>query len=73
VRARSDWPVVPGRPYHFYISRKAGVLSWSIAGHEMLEWTDPAPLGGPGHTAFGFDGGDNEVMFDNLTITPLGS
>jgi hypothetical protein len=73
VRARSDWPVVPGRQYHFYINRKGGVLSWSISGHEMMEWTDPAPLRGPGHTAFGFDGGDNEVIFDNLTITPLGS
>jgi hypothetical protein len=73
VRARSDWPVVPERQYHFYITRQDGLLSWFIAGHDVAQWLDPAPLSGPGHTAFGFDGGEGEVTFDNLTITPLGS
>lgn len=71
LQARSDWPVVPGRQYHFYITRQAGLLSWFVAGHELMQWMDPAPLGGPGHTAFGFDGGEGEVIFDNLTISPL--
>ena len=71
VRARSDWPVVPGRPYHFYVTRKGGALSWFVSGHPMLEWNDPTPLAGPGHTAFGFDGGEEDIFFDNLTVTPL--
>lgn len=71
VRVRTDWPLVPGRQYHFYITRQKGLLSWFLAGHELMTWDDPAPLGGPGHTAFGFDGGDGEVTFDNLTIAPL--
>jgi hypothetical protein len=71
LRARADWPVVAGRDYHFYVTRKGGLLSWYIAGHEMTEWNDPKPLGGPGHEAFGFDGGNEKVYFDNLTITPL--
>jgi hypothetical protein len=71
TRARSDWPVVAGRPYHFYVTRKGGTLSWYVGGHTFLEWNDPSPLAGSGHTAFGFDGGEEEVFFDNLTITPL--
>lgn len=71
VRARSDWPVVPDLTYHFYVTRKGGVLSWFIGGHDMMQWSDPAPLTGPGHTAFGIDGEGGEVFFDNLTIAPL--
>ena len=69
-RARSDWPVVPERTYHFYITRKDGVLSWYIDGHEMMSWSDPNPLSGTGHEAFAFDGGQSEVFFDNLVIGP---
>jgi hypothetical protein len=47
------------------------MLSWFIGGHPMLEWNDPAPLGGPEHSAFGFDGGEGEIFFDNLTVAPL--
>jgi hypothetical protein len=71
VRVRTDWPLVPGRQYHFYITRQKGLLSWFLAGHELMTWDDPAPLGGPGHTAFGFDGAEGDVTFDNLTIAPL--
>ena len=71
VRVRTDWPLVPGRQYHFYITRKDGLLSWFIAGHDLMAWDDPKPLTGPGHTAFAFDGADGEVTFDNLTIAPL--
>jgi hypothetical protein len=69
-RARTDWPVVPGRTYHMYITRKDGVIAWYVNGDEMASWTDPAPLTGPGHEAFGFDAGDTEVFFDNLVIGP---
>lgn len=69
-RARSDWPVIPDRTYHFYITRKDGIVAWYIDGHEMLTWTDPDPLIGPEHEAFGFDGGRSEVYFDNLVVGP---
>jgi len=68
--ARSDWPVVPERTYHFYITRKDGVLSWYVDGHDMMSWSDPNPLSGPGHEAFAFDGGRTEVFFDNLVVGP---
>jgi len=68
--ARTDWPVVPDRPYHYYITRKGGEIAWYIGGHEMMTWTDPEPLTGKGHEAFGFDGGETEVFFDNLVIAP---
>lgn len=69
-RARSDWPVVPDRTYHFYITRKDGVVSWYVDGHDMLSWSDPEPLSGVGHEAFAFVGGQSEVFFDNLVIGP---
>jgi len=69
-RVRTDWPVFPGMVYHFYITRKGGLISWYIGGHDMLAWEDPSPLTGPGHESFGFDGGEGEVFFDNLVIAP---
>ena len=69
-RVRTDWPLTPGMTYHFYITRKAGLVAWYIGGHDMMAWDDPNPLTGPGHEAFGFDGGDSEVFFDNLVIGP---
>lgn len=67
---RTDWPVVPGRTYHNYITRKGGVIAWYIDGHDMMSWTDPEPLTGKGHEAMGFDGADTEVFFDNLVVGP---
>jgi hypothetical protein len=67
---RTDWPVVPGRTYHNYITRKDGIIAWYIDGHDMMSWTDPQPLAGKGHEAFGFDGGETEVFFDNLVVGP---
>jgi hypothetical protein len=32
---------------------------------------DPAPLTGPGHDHFAFNGWDAPVCFDRLTVTPL--
>ena len=69
-RVRTDWPVVPGRDYHFYITRKGGLIAWYIGGHDMMVWNDPNPLAGPGHEAFAFDGGESEVFFDNLVVGP---
>lgn len=69
-RARSDWPVIPDRSYHFYITRNDGIIAWYIDGHEMMSWSDPNPLSGPEHEAFGFDGGRAQVFFDNLVVGP---
>lgn len=70
LRARSDWPVMPDWTYHFYITRKDGIVSWYVGGHDVMSWKDSEPLSGPGHDAFGFDGGQTEVFFDNLVIGP---
>lgn len=70
-RARADWPVVPGRTYHYYITRKDGVIDWYIDGIQMTAWQDKTPLQGPGHDRFAFDGGSAQVVFDNLEIGPL--
>jgi hypothetical protein len=69
-RVRTDWPITPGMVYHFYITRRGGLLSWYIGGHDMMAWDDPNPLAGAGHDYFGFDGGESEVFFDNLVIAP---
>ena len=69
-RARTDWPVIQGQTYHYYITRKDGIIAWYINGHDMMAWEDKNPLAGPGHEAFGFDGGQSEVFFDNLIIGP---
>lgn len=69
--ARTDWPVIAGQTYHVYITRKDGLVSWYIGGHDMMAWLDPNPLSGPGHEAFGFDGGEGEVFFDNLVVGPF--
>lgn len=70
TKARADWQVVPGRTYHYYITRKGDVLEWFVDGLAMLAFRDPQPLMGPGHEALGFDSWESEVFFDNLTIGP---
>jgi hypothetical protein len=70
--ARSDWQVVPGRTYHYYITRKGDIVDWYVDGLAMLAFRDPQPLAGPGHEYFAFDGWESEVFFDNLTIGPPG-
>ena len=70
-RARTDWTVVEGRTYHYYITRKGGLIDWHIDGLQMAVWDDPHPLAGPGHDSFAFDGGQSEVLFDDLLISPI--
>ena len=71
LRVRTDWPVIQGRTYHHYITRRGGLIEWFIDGHDMMAWLDPHPFSGPGHEFFGFDGGTSEIAFDNLVIAPL--
>ena len=68
--SRSDQPVQPGRSYHFTITRKGGAIDWRIDGAPFLSWTDPQPLGGPGHEYFAVNDWEAEVAFDNLAIHP---
>jgi hypothetical protein len=67
---RSEPRVVPGRTYHFTITRRAGLLDWKIDGQPFLAWQDPRPLGGSGHEYLAFDDWESEVFFDNLVIRP---
>jgi farnesoic acid O-methyltransferase len=68
---RSEPRVVPGRTYHFTITRRAGLLDWKIDGQPFLAWQDPRPLGGAGHEYLAFDDWESEVFFDNLVIRPV--
>ncbi len=71
VPQRTEPRVVPGRTYHWTITRRGGHLDWQIDGKPFLSWDDAQPLAGPGHDHFGFDGWESECVFDNLSITPL--
>jgi hypothetical protein len=63
--------VVPGRTYHFTITRKGGHIEWDIDGKPFLVRDDPTPLSGPHHCHFAFTGWESPVRFDNLKIQPL--
>lgn len=63
-------PVVPGRSYHFTITRKGGLLDWKLDGAPFLSWTDPQPLSGEGHEYFAVNDWESDVYFDNLRIRP---
>lgn len=68
---RTEPPVVPGRTYHFSISRREGLIDWKIDGAPFLAWQDPRPLGGSGHEYMAFSDWESELFFDNLVIRPL--
>jgi hypothetical protein len=67
---RSDTHVEPLRRYHFAITRRGGAIDWAIDGRPFLSWTDPEPLGGPGHEYFAVNDWETDVTFDNLSIRP---
>jgi Farnesoic acid 0-methyl transferase len=67
---RSDQHVEPMRRYHFAITRRGGAIDWAIDGRPFLSWTDPEPLGGPGHEYFAVNDWEADVTFDNLSIRP---
>ncbi len=68
---RSDFEVVPGRRYHWKITRSGGRIAWEIDGKPFLELEDPEPLLGLLHQHLAFSGWDAQVHFDNLRIEPL--
>ena len=67
---RSDVHVVPGRTYHWTITRRGGTIDWKIDGQPFLSWADPSPLGGSGHEYLAVDDWESDVSFDNLEIKP---
>jgi hypothetical protein len=65
-------PVMTAQSYHFKVERADGkTIKWWVDGNEMLSWTDPMPLTGPGHDHFGFNDWDVKVCFDNVKVVPL--
>jgi hypothetical protein len=72
VPMRTSPRVEPGRSYHFAIERRGAHIGWTIDGQPFLEMQEAeAPLSGPGHDRFGFNGWETEVSCDNLKIEPL--
>jgi hypothetical protein len=65
-----DGGVVPGRTYHWVISRKGGQIDWKIDGEPFLSWSDPAPLYGDDKSFLGFNNWKADVSFDNVSIRP---
>jgi hypothetical protein len=63
--------VIPGRSYHFTVTRRGGLIDWKIDGAPYLAWDDPQPLVGGGHEFFAINDWQADVSFDNLTIRPL--
>ena len=68
---RTAPPVVPGRSYHWTVTRRAGAIDWRIDGQPFLAWTDPEPLGGHGHEYLAVNDWEADVYFDNFSIRPL--
>ena len=65
-------PVRPNVIYHFKVVRENGrTLHWYVNDIEILNYTDPKPLEGPGHDHFGFNNWAVPLCFDDLEITPL--
>lgn len=67
---RRDIHVVPGRTYHWTVSRRGATIDWKIDGQPFLSWSDPTPLDGRGHEYLAFNDWESEVSFDNLEVRP---
>lgn len=64
--------VEANRTYRFKVVRDDGkTVRWFVDDLEILSFTDPSPLSGPGHDHFGFNDWEVPVCFDNLVVTPL--
>jgi hypothetical protein len=65
-------PVVEGKTYHVEIERSDGrTVTFSVDDTLIHEFSDPAPLKGPGHEHFAFNDWEVPVCFDDLKVTPL--
>jgi hypothetical protein len=68
---RDGRAVVPGKRYHFTITRRGGAIDWMLDGQPFLSLNDASPLEGSQQQYFGFSGWKTKVHFDNLKIEPL--
>lgn len=64
-------PIVKGQTYRMRIERKGRVIAAYVDEQLLARLEDPAPLEGPGHQFFAFNGWQSELWYDNLMITPL--
>lgn len=55
--------------YRWKVTRKNNLLSWEIDGKPYLQYDDPQPLEGKGHSFFAFSNWEAPICFDNLRIT----
>ena len=46
-------------------------LTLEFDGAPFMDFEDPMPLTGKGHDRFAFSSWDNQLYFDNLSITAL--
>lgn len=63
--------VIPGRTYHFTVTRQNGRIDWKIDGAPFLDWTDPDPLYDAEHAFLAVNDWEADVSFDNLSVRPL--
>jgi hypothetical protein len=70
---RTQPKVELGRRYHWKIVRHGGKIDWFVDDMTtpFLSLEDTEPLGGAGHSYFGFNDWEAELGFDNLEIRPI--
>jgi len=64
-------PIVKGQTYRMRIERRGRVIEAFADEGLLARLEDPAPLEGPGHQYFAFNGWQSDLYYDNLVITPL--
>ncbi|MFM8555378.1 MAG: hypothetical protein ACKODG_04210 [Betaproteobacteria bacterium] len=63
--------IVKGQTYRMRIERRGRVVEAYADDVLLARLDDPAPLEGPGHQFFAFNGWQSELWYDDLVITPL--
>jgi hypothetical protein len=64
--------IVEGKSYHVEIERSDGhTVTFTVDETPIHEFSDPAPLKGPGHEHFAFNDWEVPLCFDALQVTPL--
>jgi hypothetical protein len=71
VLSKSAAPIEVGRTYKMIIIRTDRSLRWFVDGQLLIDYTDSAPLMGPGHEHFGLGVWKSQVAFDNIAIVEL--
>ncbi|MEO1232854.1 MAG: hypothetical protein AAFZ18_28555 [Myxococcota bacterium] len=69
-RERRPTGMTGEKTYRWRIEKKGGEIQWLIDGEPYLNFSDRAPLDGPGHDRLAFSNWLNQVKYDNLRIWP---